>query len=106
MCYTVEDGVLIKYVDTDITYACEAVTVIYTRAELSGKTGDGLPCDGKSCPGKVFADMPPKGNWAHDAIDWAVVNKVTAGTSAAAFSPENTCTRAQVVTFLYRDVVK
>ena len=61
------------------------------------------PCDGgDDCPGKVFADMPPKGNWAHDPIDWAVVNNITAGTSAMTFSPNNTCTRAQVVTFLWR----
>ncbi len=54
------------------------------------------------CPGKVFTDMPPKGHWAHNAIDWAIVNKITAGTSATTFSPNNTCTRGQVVTFLWR----
>ena len=42
VCYTVEDGVLIKYVDTDITYSCEAVTVIYTRAELGRRRGRDL----------------------------------------------------------------
>ena len=61
------------------------------------------PCDGgDGCPGRVFTDMPPKGNWAHDAIDWAVENKITAGTSATTFSPDDGCTRAQVVTFLWR----
>ena len=61
-----------------------------------------LPCDGENCPGVVFTDMPPKGNWAHDAIDWAIVNKVTAGTSKTTFSPNAGCTRGQVVTFLWR----
>lgn len=62
-----------------------------------------LPCSGgDSCPGRVFADMPAKGNWAHDAVDWAVCNNVTAGTAANAFSPNAGCTRAQVVTFLWR----
>ena len=46
--------------------------------------------------------MPAKGNWAHDAIDWAIVYKVTTGTSATTFSPNAGCTRAQVVTFLWR----
>ena len=63
----------------------------------------GLPCSGgEDCPGNVFTDMPVKGNWAHDAIDWAIVYKVTAGTSATTFSPNAGCTRAQVVTFLWR----
>ena len=61
------------------------------------------PCNGgEDCPGRIFTDMPAKGNWAHDAIDWAIVNKITAGTSATTFSPNAGCTRAQVVTFLWR----
>ena len=38
----------------------------------------------------------------YDAVLWALENKVTEGTGAAAFSPDADCTRAQVVTFLYR----
>lgn len=38
------------------------------------------------------------------AVLWAVQKKVTLGTSDTTFEPENTCTRAQVVTFLYRDM--
>ena len=37
-----------------------------------------------------------------DAVAWAVENGVTSGTSASAFSPNAGCTRAQIVTFLYR----
>ena len=33
---------------------------------------------------------------------WAVEEKVTNGTSATTFSPDADCTRAQIVTFLYR----
>ncbi len=62
-----------------------------------------LPCTGgESCPGAVFADMPARGHWAHDAIDWALVRGVTTGTSATAFSPDSPCTREQIVTFLWR----
>ncbi|MBR4132480.1 MAG: S-layer homology domain-containing protein [Oscillospiraceae bacterium] len=38
----------------------------------------------------------------YKAVLWAVEKGITKGTSAGAFSPEATCTRAQIVTFLYR----
>ena len=38
----------------------------------------------------------------YNAVLWAVEKGITKGTSADAFSPEATCTRAQIVTFLYR----
>lgn len=37
-----------------------------------------------------------------NAVMWALVNNVTNGTSAETFSPDNACTRAQIVTFLWR----
>ena len=37
-----------------------------------------------------------------DAINWAVVNNVTNGTSNTTFSPNADCTRAEIVTFLNR----
>ena len=37
-----------------------------------------------------------------DAVAWAVENGVTNGTTASTFSPSNGCTRAQIVTFLFR----
>lgn len=54
------------------------------------------------CPGKDFVDMPAGGTWAHDPIDWAVTNNITNGTSKTAFSPNRSCTRGQIVTFLWR----
>jgi len=38
----------------------------------------------------------------HDAVIWALENGVTSGTSTTTFSPSDTCTRGQVVTFLWR----
>ena len=38
------------------------------------------------------------------AVQWAIENGITEGTSATTFSPELTCTRGQIVTFLYRDM--
>ena len=37
-----------------------------------------------------------------NAVLWAVEHGITAGTTATTFSPNNDCTRAQIVTFLYR----
>lgn len=41
-------------------------------------------------------------SFAYQAILWAVENEITKGTSATTFEPKTTCTRSQVVTFLYR----
>ena len=38
----------------------------------------------------------------YDAVLWAVENGITTGTTAATFAPNATCTRAQIVTFLWR----
>lgn len=48
-----------------------------------------------------FTDVKA-GDYYYNAVLWAVENEVTAGTSATTFSPESTCTRGQIVTFLYR----
>lgn len=40
----------------------------------------------------------------HNAVSWAVANNITNGTTFETFSPGNTCTRAQIVTFLWRDM--
>ena len=52
-----------------------------------------------------FADVKPSAYFG-SAVLWAVEKGITNGTSATTFDPEDTCTRAQVVTFLYRDIVK
>ena len=41
-------------------------------------------------------------SWYEDAVDWALENSVTNGTDATHFSPNAECTRAQMVTFLWR----
>ena len=48
-----------------------------------------------------FTDVASDAFYA-DAINWAVANNVTNGTSATTFSPNSDCTRAEIVTFLYR----
>lgn len=52
----------------------------------------------------VFSDVSPDAEYAQ-AVAWAVKNGVTSGTSATSFSPNDTCTRGQIVTFLNRALV-
>ena len=48
-----------------------------------------------------FIDVPA-GSYYYDAVLWAVENGITKGTSDTTFSPNMTCTRAQIVAFLWR----
>ena len=48
-----------------------------------------------------FTDVPV-GSYYYDAVLWAVENGITEGTSDTTFSPNDTCTRAQIVAFLWR----
>ena len=55
---------------------------------------------------KTDADIPfedvEEGAYYEEAVQWAVSAEVTKGTSETSFEPESPCTRAQIVTFLYR----
>lgn len=58
----------------------------------------GMPDAGTTNP---FTDVP-EDTYYTDAVLWAVEKGITNGTSATTFSPDEDCTRAQIVTFLYR----
>ena len=53
--------------------------------------------------GSTFTDVNPKAYYAK-AVLWAVKNGITNGYANGEFRPDNTCTRAQGVTFLYRGI--
>ncbi len=63
---------------------------------------EGSPIDGNVS--NPFADVTAD-RYFYNAVLWAVKNNITTDTSRTAFSPDAKCTRAQVVTFLYRDIV-
>ena len=52
-------------------------------------------------PESPFSDVTG-GEYYYDAVLWAAGSKITTGTTATTFSPHDPCTRAQVVTFLWR----
>jgi len=53
----------------------------------------------------AFTDVAADADYAQ-AVAWAVAQGVTKGTSATTFGPDNTCTRGQIVTFLYRNLAE
>ena len=48
-----------------------------------------------------FSDVPKNAYYA-DAVAWAAANGITTGIGGGLFGPDNDCTRAQIVTFLFR----
>ena len=67
-----------------------ANTTVYAKWTQNGGTAQ-----------NPFVDVK-KGAYYYDAVLWAVEQKITSGTSATTFSPDASCTRAQMVTFLWR----
>ena len=72
----------------------QAAAMIYRCAQAQGKGFTGawmfhLP----------FTDVP---EWAYESVAWCYMNGVTTGVNETAFAPGNDCTRAQIVTFLWR----
>ena len=53
-----------------------------------------------AAPAHSFVDVVA--GWQQDGVSWMADRRITTGTSATTFAPENTLTRAQLVTFLYR----
>ena len=56
---------------------------------------------GKAQEKSTFLDVPADSYYA-DAVAWAVQNGVTEGIGSDLFAPDKACTRAQIVTFLFR----
>ena len=77
-------------VDAPCTRA-QAVTFLWRAAGSPAPEISAMP----------FTDVPV-GSYYYDAVLWAVENGIAKGTSETMFGPDASCTRAQIVTFLYR----
>ena len=74
-----------------------------TKAETIPATGLPSVCPGgPTCPGYAFRDMPVPADWSHEGLDYCIYRGYVAGTSASTVSPTGVCTRAQLVSILYR----
>lgn len=71
-----------------------AMQYLYQMAGSPAVTGDG-----------TMQDVPESARY-HDAVYWAIQQGITNGTTGTTFTPTATCTRAQIVTFLWRALTK
>ena len=88
---------------SDTTFDPEAVCTRAQAVQLLYKymqTQDSSTDSSSSTSDNTFTDVLDNAYY-RDAVDWAVANSVTSGTSSTTFSPDKSCTRAEIVTFLY-----
>ena len=97
--WAVENGITKGTSDTTFTpnMTCTRAQIVafLWRSEKSPAAGTANP----------FADVKSTAYYA-DAVLWAVKENITKGTTNTTFSPDADCTRAQIVTFLYRFTVE
>ena len=93
--WAVENGITKGTSDTtfspNMTCSRAQIVALLWRSEKSPAAGTANP----------FADVKSDAYYA-DAVLWAVKENITKGTTSTTFSPNAGCTRAQIVTFLYR----
>lgn len=83
------------------TYTCTVCG--QTRTEAIPATGVPETCNGgPACPGYAFRDMPAPSVWSHAGLDYCIYHGYIAGTSATTVTPDGECTRAMIVSILYR----
>lgn len=80
----------------------DGTPAVFTNPERGGGTDTPNSAGGKSGSDEFsFADVPPE-LYCYKAVQWAVRRGITNGTSATEFSPNMICTRAHILTFLWR----
>jgi len=95
VAWAVENGITNGTTDTtfspdDICTRAHGVTFLYRAAKATASVG-----------ASAFTDVADSAYYA-DAVKWATEQGITNGISSTLFGPDETCTRAQIVTFLYR----
>ena len=93
--WAVEQGVtngksVAKFSPNDTVSRAQAVTFLY---RMQGSKAADSECS--------FLDIAPN-SYYENAVSWAVENSITNGKSETIFDPDDYCSRAQIVTFLYR----
>ncbi len=120
ICYKTAEGYKTAYIDyttgksdgevahrasninADGQFVYRAENGLYGFAKLSGGTEPVKPePQPEPTLPTAFTDVPANAYFV-EPVKWAVDRKITNGTSATEFSPNDTCTTAQILTFLYR----
>ena len=82
------------------TYTCTVCG--QTKSEIIPATGGSSVCPGgPSCPSYGFSDVAGPSDWSHEGIDYCVRRSLMVGTGVGTFSPDMSCSRAQIVQILY-----
>ena len=90
----------VTYATTNLAKAGDVVYIPFTAVTDSSKEYTGTVAI-KVKQTMNFVDVHTY-DYFYDAVQWAVNNDITKGTSTTTFSPKTGCTRAQIVTFLWR----
>ena len=95
VAWAVENGITVGTTATtfspdDTCTRAHGVTFLYRAAKATASVG-----------ASAFTDVADSAYYA-DAVKWATAQGITKGISSTLFGPDETCTRAQIVTFLYR----
>ena len=88
---------------TDATHFSPYTTVLRSDSMVFFWAAKGRPA--YSATQSPFVDVKKK-HWYYDAVMWAVENKITGGTDATHFSPKRTCSRSEILQFLYAAMEK
>ena len=98
--WAVENGVT---GGVDPTHFAPEKTVLRSDAMVFFWAAKGRPTvEAESNPFKDVSDL----HWAHNAVMWAVKNGITGGTDKTHFSPSRTCSRSEILQFLYASMGK
>ena len=90
--YTSADGGTLVTANSTVSSSVDCLFAHWVAAVCDG---------GANCPSRAFTDVNLSAYY-HFAMDWAVTNGITTGVTPTTFQPDRVCTRAHVVTFLWR----
>ena len=103
---SIDKSGIVSWTSADSTVALVNSDGIVTANKIGETVITASSIDGTystSCSVKtLFTDVDDSDSYYYTPVYWALENGVTAGTSPTTFSPNNTCTRGQIVTFLWK----
>ena len=115
--YEAEDLEMLGIKETD--FYCDATVWGFGRMVCGHMFDPKAPCTRADAVNFIYRALRPDGEVKESnftdvsrdmdyaiAVDWAVTKGITSGTGDGKFSPEQTCTRGQIATFLYRAMGK
>ena len=102
--YTTSDATIATVSEDGVITAIKAgtVTITVTAADGSGITATCKVTVKKEKIDNPFTDVKESDGWYYEPVLWAVDNGITTGLTSTTFGPNKTCTRGQIVTFLWR----